>query len=57
MAPWAAMWLTLIMLFMEAGTDEHDVQIPSFSAAPGKGGEPLFLLLTVFDLQGTSWQV
>ncbi|OLP99764.1 putative sugar phosphate/phosphate translocator [Symbiodinium microadriaticum] len=52
MAPWAAMWLTLIMLFMEAGTDEHDVQIPSFSAAPGKGGEPLFLLLTVFDLQG-----
>ncbi|CAE7831248.1 unnamed protein product [Symbiodinium microadriaticum] len=33
MAPWAAMWLTLIMLFME-------------------GGEPLFLLLTVFDLQG-----
>ncbi|CAE7241594.1 unnamed protein product [Symbiodinium sp. CCMP2592] len=33
MAPWAAMWLTLIMLFME-------------------GGEPLFLLLAVFDLQG-----
>eukprot|EP00439_Symbiodinium_sp_Y106_P013389 s793_g1.t3 len=38
MAPWAAMWLSLIMLVLE-------------------GGEPVFLLLAVFDPQGTSWRV
>ena len=50
MAPWAAMWLTLMMFLMEARScamrngDSNDMS---------QGSAPLFLLLLApFDLQG-----
>ena len=64
MAPWAAMWLSLIMLVLEER--RCDLHPPSeairrsicFDCSMSvQGGEPVFLLLAVFDPQGTSWRV
>ena len=55
MAPWAAMWLILMMFFLEAWSVQPKCALESsWTSHLLQGSEPLFLLmLPAFDLQGT----